>query len=129
MLILLFEPFCGMIECSEANSDAGAIMKFTFKKEKRQTGLAGIGSPNASTIIKHDGKQVGSITAPTWLIKDNKWSIRFMVLKDEMGEGENCIWKWINLKARFDEETDAREFIKKNTDKLLTLKLFHMEDD
>lgn len=64
--------------------------KFTFKKEPRETGLAGVGNPNPDTRIKHNKKVVGCITGPNWMSKDNKWTVRFQVDEKEEGKG----WRW-----------------------------------
>lgn len=57
-------------------------MKFTFKKQPRETGLAGVAHPYPNTDIKAGSKVVGEIVAPTWRTPDNKWHITLSV-KDE----------------------------------------------
>jgi hypothetical protein len=97
--------------------------KLTFKKEPRITGLAGVGYPNPSTIIKWNKKEVGYIGAPNWLSKDNKWVIRFTIkTNNPLG------WKWISLKGRFDSEEEARIHIKKNGERIFKLNLHQMEN-
>lgn len=103
--------------------------KFTFKKEPQTTGLAGVGNPYPNTAIKHKKKEVGVIYAPTWQTKDDKWSISLMVLKKEDEEQGNCEWNWISLKARFDSEPEAREFLKEHVEGVLAKGLHHAEDD
>ncbi len=95
---------------------------FTFKREAKETGLARIGNPYQSVIIKHLKKEVGRIAAPNWTSKDNKWLIRLMT-KTEGG----CGWKWIQLKARFNDEEAAREFIIANAEQILAFGLHHMD--
>jgi hypothetical protein len=96
---------------------------FTFKREKKQGGLAGVGYPYASVTIKHDGLVVGMIHAPNWQTPDHKWSIALMRKGNE--NNPNCDWRWVRLKARFDSEEAAREHIKTNAEKILALDLRH----
>ena len=99
------------------------MSKFTFKKEKRETGLAGVGYPNPDTIIKLDKKPVGYIIAPNWRTGDNKWGMKFTVI-----DGSPSGWRWLTTKFRFTTEPEAREFILANSDMLLALN-FHKMDD
>ena len=96
--------------------------KFTFKKEKRETGLAGVGNPNPDTQIKLDKKQVGIIVGPNWNTEDHKWRVRFAV-KDE----NNFTWK--TLKMRFDDEPSARIFVNQHIEALLNWNLHSFEDE
>lgn len=98
--------------------------KFTFKKQKRETGLSGVGYPNPNTDIKFNKKVCGTICAPNWQTEDHKWRIRLAVMKPE-GMSENCDWKWISFKARFDTEQQAREWLQQNVDSLLKKYQFH----
>ncbi len=88
-------------------------MGLTFKRGPKQTGLAAVGEPYASVEVKWDNKKIGSITGPTWTTKDNKWSVGFTVKTDELEEHPSG-WKWIFMKARFDNEDEARQFVKDN---------------
>lgn len=99
--------------------------KFTFKKQKKETGLAGVGHPYPDTTIKLDKMQVGYISAPSWSSKDDLWRVHFT----QKDENEKCGFKWVTLKATFTEEPLAREFLNKNFDQLITLNLFQMEPD
>ena len=92
--------------------------KFTFRKDPRETGLAGVGNPYPNTNIKWEKKVVGCISAPSWNTTDNKWGIRLMVKKDERPG-----WAWVRLKARFDTEPEAREFLNENVEKLVVIGL------
>lgn len=98
--------------------------KFTFKKQPRETGLAGVGNPHPDTYIKHNKKVVGCISSPNWRTPDNKWRIRLTV-KDE---NDHCDWKWISLKKTFDTEPEAREFLNKHIDALLAKNLHYDEE-
>lgn len=86
-------------------------MKLSFKKHKRETGLRGVGNPNPDTSIKADGAFVGTIVAPSWRSKDNRYCIRFMVKNPD--ETRNCPFSWMTLKARFETEEAAKEFVKR----------------
>lgn len=88
-------------------------MKFTFKKN------VPIGQFRSfekfSTDIKLNGKIVGLINEGDGF---NNWSVRLR-LKDESALG----WKWARLKARFESEAKAREFLNENFETLLNKKL------
>ena len=103
-------------------------MKFTFKKEKRETGLRAVGYPYASTEIKLDGKVVGSISAPNWQTPDGLWRIRLTVKKPVTTE-EPSAWKWIQLKFKSKEEEECRKFILDNTEILVKLNLHSIDYD
>lgn len=91
-------------------------MNFTFKKQTRATGLAGIGYSKESIDIKLNGKICGTISAPNWTTKDNNYSISLMVLKDQLEEDNNpnCNWKWVIFKFKSESEQECREFLKSN---------------
>lgn len=106
-------------------------MKFTFKKEPKMTGLASIGH-NPGTFIKYGGRVVGFISAPQWSSKDNLCRIRFSVLKSDLNEdgNPNCKWKWIQLKATFESDGEARDFLKKlDADEFVNIKRVVCTDD
>lgn len=96
---------------------------FTFRKEPRETGLAGVGNPYQNTAIKHAKKECGVISAPNWQTKDNKWRVRFTVKDAE----EHCGWKWVQLKAAFDSEPEAREYVKTHAERILRMDLHYLE--
>jgi hypothetical protein len=100
-------------------------MKLSFKKQPRETGLAGVGYPHPNTSIKIDGKKVGEISAPTWMSKDDLWHIMFMVKKSKLDNNPNCDWRWIFLKKGFDTEIEGRNFIKENIMKIAEKYTFH----
>jgi len=97
--------------------------KFTFKKEPRQTGLAGVGNPYPDTAIRHNKKVVGYIIAPSWMVKDNKWGIRLAF--DE----PNGKWGWRIVKERFDSEPAARAWLNERVEKLVTTGFHYFEED
>lgn len=92
-------------------------MKFTFKKEKAETGLRAVGNSTPSTIIKIEGKDCGRISASNWQTKDGKWGVGLMV---KGGTNPNCNWIWVFFKTRFDEEKEARIWLNGFADKILT---------
>lgn len=98
------------------------MAKFTFKKEKPQTGLASVGNPNPDTIIKLDRMQVGSIVAPWWSSEDNKWAVRLI----QAVEGDQE-FRWVTLKKRFDEEPEARQYLNDNFDRIVAIGLHKIE--
>ena len=97
-------------------------MRFTFKKDPRQTGLASVGYPDPDTVIKHDGRMVGVICAPNWQGPDNKWSVcLYAPAADSV-----CGWKVLRMKKRFDTEPEARAALQASADTLIP-HLHHME--
>ena len=50
------------------------------------------------------------------------------MVKNNLNERSNCKWKWIQLKARFDEEPEARKYVQENSEALLKMNLHHLED-
>lgn len=99
-------------------------LKFSFKKEPRETGLAAVGNPYPNTQIKLDKQQVGYISAPTWQTKDRMWGVHFAVEKDG-----GCGWHWIHVKRRFDSEPESREWIKQNAEKVQKQFTLHKFED
>ena len=79
-------------------------MKFTFRKEKPETGLANVGNPYPDTEIKVNKKVVGSIVPPSWRSSDNKWRIRLAVKKGDS-------WVWTKILVPFDDEPAARKWL------------------
>ncbi len=92
--------------------------KFTFKRQPKVTGLLGTGYPCQGSVIKYRGVEVGWITAPWWGSKDNKYGIilRFVENGEELR---------VTLKARFDEDADARAFMLKNAEALSRKYRYH----
>lgn len=100
---------------------------FTFKRQKQETGLAGIARPYPNVIIKLKGKVVGWIAAPT-AFSSSDYKVYFHVVND--GDGSTCPFKNIRLKARFETELTARDHINRNFEKITTgLKLYNMDED
>lgn len=89
--------------------------KFTFKKGKQETGLAGIGNPYPDTDIKLDKMSVGWIDAPTWNTKDNLWRV-YLLVKDDSTSGG---FRNVRLKATFNEEKEARVWLNENISAIL----------
>jgi hypothetical protein len=104
---------------------AKAKAKFTFKKQRKETGLASVGSPDPDTTIKHNKQGVGYISAPAWNTKDNKWRIRLMVEQTN----DPCNWRWVTLKAMFDSEPEARVFLQEYAEAILEKGLYHNADE
>lgn len=99
-------------------------MKFTFRKQKRETGLAAVARPYSSTVIKHNKLQVGYIHAPD-AFTDQHWIIRLRLVDGK----QKCGFHWVCVKHKFNSEPEARQWLKTNCEKLLALNLHHMEDD
>ena len=101
-------------------------MKFTFKKQKGETGLAAIGNSNPDTTIKLNKLVVGFIVGPSWQSKDHKWGIRLMQKTDA---GLSTAYKWVKVKERFEKEADARTYIQTNAQMLIGIGLYQREPD
>jgi hypothetical protein len=93
-------------------------MKFTFRKQPRITGKAGIGYPIRSIDIKLRNKKVGQISAPNWL-KD--WEIWVTVLKKDIMEDKNpnCEWRNVRLAILPVSDEDAKEYLQENIEKII----------
>lgn len=103
------------------------MLKFTFKKQPAETGLRAVGNPYQSTDIKVNKKIVGHIAAPNWRSKDYVWKIRFAVKREPTSDNP-CRFKRISFKKTFDEESDARQWIKDHAEGLSDLDLYYFED-
>lgn len=82
-------------------------MKLSFKKQPKETGLAGVGYPYQSVLIKADKLEVGLISAPNWRSKDSLWTIRLAKKKDHS-------FVWITLKFKGENEDECRQYLKDN---------------
>jgi hypothetical protein len=90
-------------------------MGITFKKQKRETGLAGVVHPIPCVDIKMDGKKFGIIYPPNMSSVGNYsefWRIQFAVEKENWvyNADSPCAWKWISVKSPFSTENEARIF-------------------
>lgn len=96
------------------------IKKPTFKKGKKETGLAAIANSYQTTNIKYNKKHCGYIYPPNYR-SDKKWTISLMVVKNEIfkDNNPNCKWKWISLKADFKTEEIARKMLIENWEKII----------
>jgi hypothetical protein len=103
-------------------------MKIKFKRHPQNPGLSAVGYPYSSVDIKVGKKVIGLISSPNWQT-DNKWHVRFTVMKTEPDDNPNCNWKWVSLKQTFDSESEARMFIVNNSDKLEKTFAFHFADN
>lgn len=100
-------------------------MKFTFKRQPKETGLRAVGNPRPSVDIKLGGKVCGQIIAPYWATEDGKWRVGMAIDSDDPRNG----WRWKFFKPRFDTEADARAWIAGNAAALAKLKLYFFEED
>lgn len=101
-------------------------MKFTFKRNKKQTGLAAVGNPYPNVQIKQKGKVVGEISAPNWQTKDRQWRIRFMIRRTPTPM-DSCPKEWITLKFKGTTEDECRNFIVDNAEALCKYDLYPIE--
>lgn len=96
--------------------------KFTFKKEARVTGLAGIASDGPSTIIKLGGREVGLIKSPCRGTLGRQmtdvWTIRLRVVRKPTVE-HPCPWRWAVLRQTHASEPEARAWLIANAERIL----------
>lgn len=85
-------------------------MKLSFKKDKKETGLARIGNPHSDTKIKVDGLVVGYIKGPNWRT-DRLWTVR-LARTQEPTQSDPAPFKWVQIRTKFDAESEARAFLK-----------------
>ena len=100
---------------------------FTFKKDKRQRGLAGVGEVPGCDI-KLQKKKVGHLYPPSRFKAETEWSVSFMVKKEPTKE-DPCPWRWVNLKAKFPNEQDARVWVNEKFEAIITKYDLHTNDD
>jgi hypothetical protein len=99
-----------------------AKKKFHFKKGSKITGLASMAQPYPTTYVHMNKMVVGMISPPSRFGHDN-W-IPMLLVKTET----ECGWKWIEFKAKFETEPEAREWFRKYQDKLYeTYDIYEME--
>ena len=103
------------------------MLKFTFKKQPKETGLRAVGTPYPDTDIKVNKKAVGYISAPNWQTKTIAWKIRLAV-KKEITTDDPAGFKWVHISRSFGSEGDARQWIKDNSEELSKLDLYFFED-
>ena len=100
------------------------LPKLSFKKEPRQTGLAGVGYPYRNVTVKMDGKEVGTLHAPNWQTKGDVWECWFMVYGDT--GNPNCNWQNRRLKTLLSEAA-ARQWVKDYWPRIVELGLRAMD--
>lgn len=98
-------------------------MKISFKKQKRETGLAGVGSSNR-TDIRLDKSRIGFMSSPSWSSKETKWIIRLAVKRMTEKGG----FMWVTLEKRGNDEKHCREIVKEMLPKLHQCTFHKFED-
>jgi len=83
---------------------------FTFKNDKKETGLRRIGNYNVGADVKLNGLQCAKISAPNWSSKDNLYHVMIAVTNDEGG------WNWITLKKSTATLQEMKDWLKENTE-------------
>lgn len=82
-----------------------AKIKLTFKKHKKETGLASVANPYAPTDIKVGGLVVGMIAPPHWSSADVLWRVRFAIKRPDNR------FKWITMATKHTSEPEARVWV------------------
>lgn len=97
--------------------------KITFKKQKRETGLAGVGS-GSRTTMKVNGRPFGYIKSPSWSDKFKGWRVMFRV------EADNDIgFNWVRLKKHPATEPEARLLAQEVIPQMTLYKLSYYEEE
>jgi hypothetical protein len=102
---------------------------FSFKKN-RSSGKWGHLEPQNNYTIKLGGKEVGTISEIRVrhdlfkrydLEDDGKFNVMFTINKKDPMEDNNpnCSWRWVTLKAKFDNSEAAKEFVVNNAPAIL----------
>jgi hypothetical protein len=90
---------------------------FTFKTEKPKGRYSWVHDDLHE--IKLKGKKIGEIDPK------KPYKIKLMVFKSDEdkakpNDNKNCAWKWITLKKESDNLAEAKEFLNKNFDAIIT---------
>ncbi len=103
-------------------------MKITFKKEKKETGLASVGHLYPDTEIKVSGLVVGHIVAPNWRTKTNLWTVRLAKVQ-EPTQFNPAPFKWVGFAKKFDTEPEARIYIKGGVLERVDFEIYQFPND
>lgn len=100
-------------------------MKLSFKNQEKPSGLAAIVNPYNNITIRGDGKSVGNIfyqnKTSAHPEHDSKWHIQFHVKSGSS-------WNNVTIKASFNNEQEAKEFITKHWPIILSKYQLHQLD-
>jgi hypothetical protein len=97
----------------------GETMKFTFKTEKPTGKWSSFDSP--THYIKLNKRVVGEISS------DKPFKISLMVIKRDINEDGNPDCKWKRIYFKKDSETlqEAKDFLNKDADKIISVYEFN----
>ena len=98
------------------------MKKFTFKKTIHKGLYSSFEKDH--TTIKLNKKEVGYISE-----NDYKNYRVYFAVKKEKTEKNPCCFKWIRVNCHFDNEKEAREYIKENNDRIQEKLNLHYFDD
>ncbi len=95
-------------------------MQFTFKTEKPTGKWKAFQSDQH--YIKFKGKEVGEIG------HEHPFTIRLMVIKDDINEDKNtnCKWKWIKLSKKSESLMEAKDFLNNKIDSIMEKYNLHL---
>lgn len=85
-------------------------VKFTFKLQHKETGLAAVGNSLQSCDIKLNKLHVGTIHAPNWMSKTHEYSISFAV-KYVDDKNEHNTWKWVRLSKKTQSLEEMKDWV------------------
>jgi hypothetical protein len=95
------------------------VKAFTFKNGKKLTGLMAVGNHIPQTFIKHEGKRVGWIQPPKARDEKKEFWI-YLAVKCEPTQESPCAFNNILLKYRAKTLEEVKEWLKANTESLIT---------
>lgn len=96
-------------------------MTCTFKNDTAPTGLARV-SWTKGCEVKFKKKVCGRIYPPSLWTKEGQYKLALRV-KNETS------WRWVELKARFDSLSEAKEWCKENWGKIMEKYDLHFQEE
>lgn len=96
------------------------MSKFTFKREPRLTGLAGIASPHADVQIKLAGEQIGILRGPNPHASHMGWKASFAIKADA-----HPGWVWVRMAHEDASEDEARAWLQRQADNIIAKYALH----
>jgi len=100
--------------------------KITFKKGKRSTGLSRIGEGTPQVEMKYRGRYLG------YLAFNDSWNsnrdLGIQVKFRKKSSAEKCGLVWAILRAKFNDESEARSEVQRLKNEMLKVAYFDEED-
>jgi hypothetical protein len=99
--------------------------KFTFKKGKREKGLAAVASGTPDITILLNGKDVGFIKHNDGPLQNKEAGIVAYIRVERKPTPEcSCNWRWAAIKQKFESSEAATTYLNENFELLSNLVFF-----